>query len=169
MNASTICAGTPDRALSELASISERRTNRLLNPALNRGLPAFLTRDAGLNSGLMVAQYTQAALVSENKILAHPASVDSIPVSADQEDHVSMGTIAARKARSIADNVATVVAIELLAAYQAVDILGGEDKLGLATRKLFAQLRTCVPPINGDRMFIEDINAVRDLIRNNAV
>lgn len=156
-------------ALAELASISERRTNRLLNPALNRGLPAFLTRDAGLNSGLMIAQYTQAALVSENKVLAHPASVDNIPVSADQEDHVSMGTIAARKARSIADNAATVVAIELLAAYQAVDILGGEDKLGQATSKLFAQLRKCVPPMNGDRMFIEDINAVRALIRSNAV
>jgi histidine ammonia-lyase len=156
-------------ALSELASISERRTNRLLNPALNRGLPAFLTRDAGLNSGLMIAQYTQAALVSENKGLAHPASVDNIPVSADQEDHVSMGTIAARKARSITDNATTVVAIELLAAYQAVDILGGEDKLGLETGKAFAWLRTCVPPINGDRMFIEDINAVRDLIRSNVV
>jgi histidine ammonia-lyase len=156
-------------ALAELASISERRTNRLLNPALNRGLPAFLTRDAGLNSGLMIAQYTQAALVSENKVLAHPASVDSIPVSADQEDHVSMGTIAARKARSIADNAATVVAIELLAAYQAVDILGGEDKLGQATSKLFAQLKTCVPPMNGDRMFVEDINAVRALIHTNAV
>ncbi len=156
-------------ALSELASISERRTNRLLNPTLNRGLPAFLTRDAGLNSGLMIAQYTQAALVSENKVLAHPASVDNIPVSADQEDHVSMGTIAARKARSIADNVATVVAIELLTAYQAVDILGGEDKLGLATGKLFAQLRTCIPPMSGDRMFIEDINAVRALVHSNAV
>jgi histidine ammonia-lyase len=156
-------------ALSELASISERRTNRLLNPALNRGLPAFLTRDAGLNSGLMIAQYTQAALVSENKGLAHPASVDNIPVSADQEDHVSMGTIAARKAHSITDNATTVVAIELLAAYQAVDILGGEDKLGLDTGKAFAWLRTCVPPINGDRMFIEDINAVRDLIRSNVV
>ena len=80
-----------------------------------------------------------------------------------------MGTIAAREARSIADNVATVVAIELLAAYQAVDILGGDDKLGLATSKLFAQIKTCVPPMNGDRMFIEDINAVRALIRNNAV
>jgi len=155
--------------LAELASISERRTNRLVNPALNRGLPAFLTRDAGLNSGLMIAQYTQAALVSENKVLAHPASVDSIPVSADQEDHVSMGTIAARKARSIADNVATVVAIELLAAYQAIDILDGEDKLGLATGKLFARLRKCVPPMDGDRMFIEDINALRALIRSNAV
>ena len=82
---------------------------------------------------------------------------------------MSMGTIAARKARSIADNVATVVAIELLTAYQAVDILGGEDKLGLATGKLFAQLRTCIPPMSGDRMFIEDINAVRALVHSNAV
>lgn len=156
-------------ALSELASISERRTNRLLNPALSRGLPAFLTRDPGLNSGLMIAQYTQASLVSENKVLAHPASVDSIPVSADQEDHVSMGTIAARKARSIADNVATVIAIELLAAFQAVDILGGEDKLGIQTGKAYAQLKKSVPPMNGDRLFIEDINAVRSLIDANAL
>lgn len=156
-------------ALAELASISERRTNRLLNPALNRGLPAFLALDAGLNSGLMIAQYTQAALVSENKLLAHPASVDNIPVSADQEDHVSMGTIAARKARSIADNVTTVLAIELLAAYQAVDILGGEDKLGFETGKTFSRLRECVPPMDGDRMFIEDINAVQALIHSNAI
>lgn len=156
-------------ALSELANISERRTNRLLNPALNRGLPAFLTRDAGLNSGLMIAQYTQAALVSENKVLAHPASVDSIPVSADQEDHVSMGTIAARKARSIADNVATVVAIELLAAYQAVELLGGEDKLGQTTGKVFARLKESIPPMDGDRMFIHDIDAVRSLMRRNEI
>jgi histidine ammonia-lyase len=156
-------------ALSELANISERRTNRLLNPALNRGLPAFLTRDAGLNSGLMIAQYTQAALVSENKVLAHPASVDSIPVSADQEDHVSMGTIAARKARSIADNVATVVAIELLAAYQAVELLGGEDKLGQTTGKVFARLKESIPPMDGDRMFIRDIDAVRSLMRRNEI
>lgn len=154
-------------ALSELASISERRTNRLLNPALSRGLPAFLTRDAGLNSGLMIAQYTQAALVSENKVLSHPASVDSIPVSADQEDHVSMGTIAARKARSIADNVAAVVAIELLAAFQAVSILGGEDKLGAQTCKTYAQLKNSIPPMSGDRLFIEDINAVRSMIDTN--
>ena len=154
-------------ALAELASISERRTNRLLNPALSRGLPAFLTRDAGLNSGLMIAQYTQAALVSENKVLSHPASVDSIPVSADQEDHVSMGTIAARKARSIADNVATVVAVELLAAFQAVSILGGEDRLGEQTCKAYAQLKKSVPSMNGDRLFIEDINAVRALIDGN--
>jgi histidine ammonia-lyase len=156
-------------ALAELASISERRTNRLLNPALSRGLPAFLTRNAGLNSGLMIAQYTQAALVSENKVLAHPASVDSIPVSADQEDHVSMGTIAARKARSIADNVENVLAIELLAACQAIGIEGRERSLGTATGEVFAAIRNVVPPMDGDRMYIDDINAVRTLIRTKAI
>jgi histidine ammonia-lyase len=156
-------------AVSELASISERRTNRLLNPALSRGLPAFLTTDAGLNSGLMIAQYTQAALVSENKVLAHPASVDSIPVSADQEDHVSMGTIAARKGRSIVDNTATVLAIELLAARQALRFLGGTERLGGGTAPLYSLLEQVVPPFDGDRLFIEDINAVRNLIRTNAI
>lgn len=156
-------------ALAELADISERRTNRLLDPALNRGLPAFLTEDAGLNSGLMIAQYTQASLVSENKVLAHPASVDSIPVSADQEDHVSMGTIAARKARAIADNVATVIAVELLAAYQAVNILNGGDKLGEETGKAYKKLREHVEPMNGDRLFIKDIEEVRTLICSNAL
>lgn len=154
-------------ALAELASISERRTNRLLDPKLNRGLPAFLTQDAGLNSGLMIAQYTQASLVSENKVLAHPASVDSIPVSADQEDHVSMGTIAARKARTIADNVATVLAVELLAAYQAVNILKAGDRLGEGTGKAYRGLREVVPPMDGDRLFIKDIDAVRTFIRTN--
>ncbi|MEN6550421.1 MAG: histidine ammonia-lyase [Candidatus Cryosericum sp.] len=156
-------------ALAELASISERRTNRLLNPALSRGLPAFLTANAGLNSGLMIAQYTQAALVSENKVLAHPASVDSIPVSADQEDHVSMGTIAARKARSIADNVENVLAIELLAACQAVGIRAREQDLGTATGNVFAAIRQVVPPMDGDRMYIDDVNAVRTLIHTNAI
>ncbi len=156
-------------ALAELASISERRTNRLLNPALSRGLPAFLTANPGLNSGLMIAQYTQAALVSENKVLAHPASVDSIPVSADQEDHVSMGTIAARKARSIADNVENVLAIELLAACQAVGIRGNERDLGTATGKVLAAIRQVVPPMDGDRMYIDDVNAVRTLIHTNTI
>jgi len=112
-------------ALSELANISERRTERLVNPALSNGLPAFLTRDGGLNSGLMIAQYTAAALVSENKSLAHPASVDSIPTSANQEDHVSMGTIGARKARTILQNVRRVLAIELLCAAQGIDLRTG--------------------------------------------
>src|SRR5207237_10912821 len=102
-------------AAADLASISERRIEKLLNPALS-DLPAFLIEEGGLHSGLLMAQVTAAALVSENKILAHPASVDSIPTSADQEDHVSMGPIAARKAREVAANAERVVASELLAA-----------------------------------------------------
>jgi histidine ammonia-lyase len=112
-------------AIAELANISERRCERLVNPALSNGLPAFLTRDGGLNSGYMIAQYTAAALVSENKVLAHPASVDSIPTSANQEDHVSMGTIGARKARAILQNARRVLAIELLCAAQGLDLRTG--------------------------------------------
>jgi len=113
-------------AIAELANISERRTERLVNPALSNGLPAFLTKYGGLNSGFMIAQYTAASLVSENKSLAHPASVDSIPTSANQEDHVSMGAIAARKARSILSNTRRVLAIELLCAAQGLDFRIGE-------------------------------------------
>ncbi len=108
-------------ALSELANISERRCERLVNPALSNGLPAFLTSVGGLNSGFMIAQYTAAALVSENKSLAHPASVDSIPTSANQEDHVSMGAIAGRKARMILHNLRRVLSIEFLLAAQGLD------------------------------------------------
>ena len=107
-------------AMAELANISERRIEQLVNPALS-GLPAFLTPHGGLNSGLMVAQYTAAALVSENKVLAHPASVDSIPTSANQEDHVSMGAYASRKLHTVLDNLSYVLSIELLAAAQALD------------------------------------------------
>ena len=107
-------------ALAELANISERRVEQLVNPALS-GLPAFLTPHGGLNSGLMVAQYTAAALVSENKVLAHPASVDSIPTSANQEDHVSMGAHASRKLHTVIDNLAYVLSIEVLAGAQAID------------------------------------------------
>ncbi|HZK02137.1 MAG TPA: histidine ammonia-lyase, partial [Anaerovoracaceae bacterium] len=107
-------------ALSELANVSERRIERLVNPALS-GLPAFLVKDGGLNSGLMIAQYTAAALVSENKVLAHPASVDSIPSSANQEDHVSMGMTAATKAREILGNATEVLAIEAICAAQGME------------------------------------------------
>ncbi|WP_169737000.1 aromatic amino acid lyase, partial [Deinococcus pimensis] len=107
-------------AVAELASISERRCEQLLNPALS-GLPAFLTSHGGLNSGLMIAQYTAAALVSENKVLSHPASVDSIPTSANQEDHVSMGAHAARKLRDVVENTAGVLAVEVLCAAQALE------------------------------------------------
>ncbi len=102
-------------AAAELASISERRIERLVNPQLS-GLPAFLVNDSGLNSGFMIAQYTAAALVSENKVLSHPACVDSIPTSANKEDHVSMGTISVRKCRSVIANAENVIAIELLCA-----------------------------------------------------
>lgn len=101
-------------ALSEYANVSERRLERMVNPQLSNGLPAFLTKNGGLNSGFMIAQYSAASMVSENKVYAHPASVDSIPSSANQEDHVSMGTTAARKAGMILDNAEKVIAIELL-------------------------------------------------------
>ena len=109
-------------ALSELGAISERRTALLLDPRLNGGLPAFLTPDPGRNSGLMIVQYTAAALASENKVLAHPSSADSIPTSANQEDHVSMGAAAARHARTVLGHVEQILAIELLCAAQALDL-----------------------------------------------
>lgn len=114
-------------AVAELADVAERRIERLVNPALNYGLPAFLVEGGGLNSGYMIVQYCAAALVSENKILAHPACVDSIPSSANQEDHVSMGTISARTARDIADNVRRVLAMEILCACQAIDLRSRSD------------------------------------------
>jgi histidine ammonia-lyase len=134
--------------LAELGNISERRTDRLL--AGGRSLPRFLIRHEGLNSGLMLAQYTAAALVSESKLLASPASVDSIPTSAGQEDHVSMGTIAARKLRQLLANSQRVVAIELLAAAQALDLLGRE-RLGAGTTAAWAAVRRRVPFIEQDR------------------
>ena len=105
-------------AAAELCSISERRLERMVNPALSNGLPAFLTPHGGLNSGYMICQYSAASIVSENKVHAHPASVDSIPSSANQEDHVSMGTTAARKCRTIVKNLYSVLAFELMAAVQ---------------------------------------------------
>jgi histidine ammonia-lyase len=133
-------------ALAELANVSERRIERLVNPALSNGLPAFLVKDGGLNSGFMIVQYTAASLVSENKVLAHPASVDSIPSSANQEDHVSMGTTAARKAREILGNARTVLALELLAACQAIDLRGSAaDFLSPATAAAYRVLQVCGP------------------------
>jgi histidine ammonia-lyase len=149
-------------ALSEIANISERRVNRLVNPNLS-GLPAFLTTEGGLESGLMIAQYTAAALVSENKVLAHPASVDSIPTSADQEDHVSMGTIAARKAAQILDNVKNVIAIEYMCAAQGLSLLlplQPSEPLKLA----FEVIREAVPQLNDDRPLHPDIARIREKI-----
>jgi len=149
--------------LAELASISERRIERLVNPYLS-GLPPFLIQSSGLHSGYMVAQYTAAALVSENKSLAHPASVDSIPTSANQEDHVSMGTIAARQAAAIAENTRHVLAIELVCAAQAIDLSGGPDGLGEYTGRLYRMVRDAVPYLDQDRFAAGDIQAARELL-----
>jgi histidine ammonia-lyase len=145
--------------MSELANISERRTERLVNPALSGGLPAFLSHHPGVNSGLMIAQYVSASIVSENKVLAHPSSVDSIPSSANQEDHVSMGTTAARHAAQVIDNVSKVLAIELICAAEAAEFVGTEG-LAPATRVLYDKLRALVPPVVEDRSTSRDIENV---------
>ncbi|MFH0835749.1 MAG: histidine ammonia-lyase, partial [Candidatus Micrarchaeota archaeon] len=147
-------------AMSEVGNIAERRINRLVSPHLNNGLPAFLVKSgAGLNSGLMIPQYTAAALASENKCLAHPASVDSIPTSADQEDHVSMGTIGARKAREIVRNVERIVAIELLCAAQAYEFRK-PLRLGVGTKIAFEKAREVSPILEDDRELHIDIDAL---------
>lgn len=153
--------------LAELANITERRVERLVNPHLS-GLPAFLTRGSGLNSGYMLAQYTAAALVSENKVLAHPASVDSIPTSANQEDHVSMGAVAARKARTVLENTRRVVAVELCCAAQAVDLSGGPGDLGRGTAAVYEMVRTTVPTLEDDRVIAGDLAAVEALVGDDA-
>ncbi len=151
-------------ALSELANISERRLEKMVNPALSHGLPAFLCVKGGVNSGFMIVQYSAASLVSENKVLAHPASVDSIPSSANQEDHVSMGTIAARKARDIAFNTRKVLAMEILAACQAIDLNKSSDKLAKATKAVYDEVRKVVTFNDKDRIMNVDIEAVDKLI-----
>lgn len=153
-------------ALAEMANISERRLEKMVNPALSHGLPAFLVNQGGLNSGFMIVQYSAASLVSENKVLAHPASVDSIPSSANQEDHVSMGTIAARKARDIMDNVRKVIAMEILTSVQAID-LRGKKKLGVGTEAAYNIVRAHTPFIDKDRIMYKDINICEDIIKDN--
>lgn len=149
-------------AIAELANISERRIERCVNPALSE-LPAFLVDKGGLNSGFMIVQYSAASLVSENKILAHPASVDSIPSSANQEDHVSMGTIAARKTREILNNARRVVAMELMCACQAID-MRGDKGLGKGTQAAYNTIRHLVPTLNEDRPLYEDINKCESVL-----
>ena len=149
-------------ATSEIASLSERRLAILVDPKMS-GLPAFLVEDSGLNSGFMIAQVTAAALVSENKTLAHPASVDSVPTSANQEDHVSMATFAARKAGDIARNVQRVAAIELMAAAQGIDF-HRPMKTSPALEEAHALVRARVAHLAGDRMMAPDIDALTDLI-----
>jgi histidine ammonia-lyase len=148
--------------LADLSNIIERRINRLLNPALS-GLPPFLADKFGLHSGLMILQYTVASLVSENKMLAQPASVDSIPVSADQEDHVSMGMNSVLKARKVIQNLRKIIGAELIIASQAVDFKGKEF-LGKGTLKTYTKIREKVPFISSDRILSYDLDKIEDLI-----
>ena len=154
-------------AMAEMASISERRLERLINYQLN-DLPAFLVKEGGLNSGFMITQYAAAALVSENKILAHPASVDSIPSSANQEDHVSMGTIAARKGRDIIENVQRVLATEIMAACQAIDFRE-HHTLGLGTKEAYNIVRENVEFIESDKIMYIELDKVTNLIKNGSI
>ncbi|MEA2518998.1 MAG: histidine ammonia-lyase [Chloroflexota bacterium] len=168
-------------AIAELGSISERRTALILDPRLNGGLPAFLASSSGLDSGLMIVQYTAAALASENKVLAHPASVDSVPTSANQEDHVSMGPIAARHARTILEHVEQIIAIELLVAAEALDqrlaLLAadgpadgsGAPRPGAGVAAARDVVRTVVQPLAGDREPGPDLAAVARLVHDGAV
>ncbi len=150
-------------AVSEIANISERRIERLVNPQLS-GLDPFLVKNSGLNSGLMIAQYTAASLVSENKIFASPASVDSIPSSANQEDHVSMGSISARKLAGIIENVRNVLAIELLCGAQAIDLGNRRDSLSPVTVNLYDAIREIAPMLDKDRILYTDIDAIAGII-----
>ncbi|MGB7859143.1 MAG: histidine ammonia-lyase [Acidimicrobiia bacterium] len=150
-------------AVSELASISERRTDRILDPTRSQGLPAFLARSPGLNSGYMIGQYVQAALVAENKILAHPASVESIPTSGSQEDHVSMGWGAGKKLLEILDNVTRVLAIEILCAVQGIEYRA-PLRPSPQTREVVETVRAVVPRLEEDRSSTSDIEAVAGLI-----
>ena len=153
--------------VSELANISERRVERLVNPKLS-GLPAFLVSDGGLNSGFMLAQYTAASLVSENKVLCHPACVDSIPTSANKEDHVSMGTISARKCREIIKNTENVIAIELLCGAQAMDLFTN-IKPGEGTMAAYNVIRGTVSHLESDRILSKDIEAVKSLMQSGKI
>lgn len=149
-------------ALTDLASISERRIERLVNPDLS-DLPAFLTREPGVRSGMMLAQITAAALVSESKILSHPASVDSIPTGASREDHVSMGASAARKARKVLRNAETVIGIELMCAAQALEFLT-PLKPGVGVRRAYDLIRERIAPLEEDRVLAPDIEVVREMV-----
>jgi histidine ammonia-lyase len=155
-------------AVSELGSISERRTERLVNPALSEGLPAFLATDGGLNSGFMIPQYVAASLVSENKSLCHPASVDSIPTSAGQEDHVSMGNASGLKVWQVLANAERVLAIELLAGAQAVEFHAPLEP-GRGARAVRGFVRSLSPRLGDDRPLGDDIEAVAAAIRDGSL
>src|SRR6476659_2434751 len=151
-------------AVSDLDSISERRTDRMLDPAFSRSLPAFLARNPGTNSGFMIAQYTAASLVSENKVLAHPSSVDTIPTSGNQEDHVSMGWTSMRKLREVVTNVRHVLSVEVVAAAQAIDFRASVASPGAATAAVHALLREHVPDMPADRHVADQLAATAALL-----
>ncbi len=159
-------------AASEIGNISERRIAKLVDKNHSDGLPAFLIPEerAGLNSGFMLVQYSAASLVSENKVLAHPASVDSIPTSANAEDHVSMSTIAARKAREIMENVEAILGMEFLCAAQGVDLRRKEgfipDSLGEGTRTVYKTIREEIPELTKDRYMYPDIQKMREMVHH---
>jgi histidine ammonia-lyase len=153
---------TGEVAVSELASIAERRVERLVNPDLS-GLPAFLIADAGTNSGMMIAQVAAVALLAENKVLAHPASVDSLPTSANKEDHVSMGMTSALKLARIVENVRTVLAIELLCAAQGLDFKGGL-RPGHGVREAYRRVREVVPFAERDMVLADPIAALTPVV-----
>lgn len=158
--------------IAELGSISERRVALLLDPRLNDGLPAFLGSSSGLDSGLMILQYTAAALVSESKVLAHPASADSIPTSANQEDHVSMGSISARHARRVLEHTERIVAIELIAAAQGLDLrldLSPSTQPGVGVAEAHARIRAVIPRLEHDREPGPDLAAATQLVRDGAL
>ena len=148
---------------AEIASLSERRIAALIDDNLSGGLPAFITKQPGLNSGFMVLHVTASALVSENKSLAHPASVDSIPTSANQEDHVSMATFAARRLLEMADNTATVLAIELMAATRGIE-LRESYQTSTTLQAVVDKIRECIPARESDDYFADDLAAVKQFV-----
>ena len=150
-------------SIAEIGGMSERRTFRLLSPFLS-GLPPYLTRESGLNNGYMITQYTAAALVAENRVLCHPASIDSLPTSGDQEDHVSMGMTSALKLRQVMRNTEVIVGIEALCATQAIDLLG-PLRPGVGTRRGHALVRAVAAPLEGDRYLAPEIEACGELVR----
>jgi histidine ammonia-lyase len=151
-------------AVAELASISERRVDRMLDPAFSRGLPPFLAPAAGTNSGFMLAQYTAASLVSENKVLAHPASVDTIPTSGKQEDHVSMGWTSVRKLRDVVGNVRACLAVEICCAAQGIDLRADVAEPSVPLKAVHALVRSEVPRMDIDREVAAQLAAVNDLL-----
>ena len=151
-------------AVAELASISERRVDRMLDPAFSRGLPPFLAPAAGTNSGFMLAQYTAASLVSENKVLAHPASVDTIPTSGKQEDHVSMGWTAVRKLREVIGNVRVCLAVEICCATQGIDLRASVAEPSVPLRAVHDLVRSSVPRMDIDREVAAQLASVNDLL-----